>query len=265
MPSLSLVAAVNDDRVLNACLGASAEALGGAELLLERGARCAGTAYNRASARATADVLVFIHQDVYLPPGWIEAFSAALAHLEQLDPSWGVLGVYGVTVAGRPRGWTYSTGLGRLLGQPFSVPQTVRTLDEMLLVIRRSSGLRFSESLPGFHMYGTDICLEAERRGLKNCVIPAFALHNSKGIRHLPWAFWRACLHVQRTHYDLLPVTSPCVTIPRSRVALLAQAFASTLRSLLRSKRVGGRVAAPAELHRSLIARGALLADRMNA
>jgi hypothetical protein len=45
------------------------------------------------------------------------------------------------------------------------LPARVATLDELLLVIRRDSGLRFDHAL-GFHLYGAEICLQARERGL---------------------------------------------------------------------------------------------------
>lgn len=253
MTPFTVICAVNDSAVLESSLQRSPDLKSGVQVILQRGYRDAGRAYNHALELATNEIVIFLHQDVYLPPGWIDALSSAMAQLAQHDPAWGVLGVYGVTMTGQPRGWTYSTGLGRMLGQSFSQPERVRTLDEMLLVIRRTSGLEFDELLPGFHMYGTDICLQAERRGLTNYAIPAFAVHNSNGIHRLPWAFWRACLHVQHAHRDVLPVISVCATIPRSRAKLLARAFVVTLRSSLRSVPVGRRVGDPVQLHRALV------------
>ena len=45
------------------------------------------------------------------------------------------------------------------------LPPQVATLDELLLIVRRDSGLRFDPEL-GFHLYGADICLQASEQGL---------------------------------------------------------------------------------------------------
>ncbi len=58
-------------------------------------------------------------------------------------------------------------------------------LDELLLVIRRSSGLSFDDGLPSFHLYGADICLQAQMGGMKSYIITAFCIHNSNGVRYL--------------------------------------------------------------------------------
>ena len=40
----------------------------------------------------------------------------------------------------------------------------MQSFDELLIVLRRDSGLRFDEGLPGWHMYGTDIVQTARAR-----------------------------------------------------------------------------------------------------
>ena len=54
-------------------------------------------------------------------------------------------------------------------------------LDEVLIAVRKSSGLRFTEEVPGFHCYGADLCFEAERRGLRTFAIDAPLVHLSTG------------------------------------------------------------------------------------
>jgi hypothetical protein len=173
----------------------------------------ASCAYNNGMGKNGNGIFIFVHQDVFLPPGWFKEFKYHINRLSELDPSWGVVGLYGVKASGEGAGFVYSTGLGRFVGQPFKSPIQVRSLDELLLVVRKSSGLRFDERLPGFHLYGTDICLEAEKRGMRNYVIPCFALHNSVGVRWLPWSFWRGYLYLRKKWQDRLPVITPCTTI----------------------------------------------------
>jgi hypothetical protein len=57
----------------------------------------------------------------------------------------------------------------------------VLTLDEVLIAVRKSSGLRFCEEVPGYHCYGADLCCEAAARGLRVMVIDAPLRHLSTG------------------------------------------------------------------------------------
>ena len=99
------------------------------------------------------------------------------------------------------------------LGAPFDGVEEVMSLDELILILRKSSGLRFDEQLDGFHMYGTDICLEARRRGMKCYAISAFCVHNTNGYKLLPFQFWRNYLFMRKKWKSLLPISTSCAKI----------------------------------------------------
>jgi hypothetical protein len=97
-----------------------------------------------------------------------------------MDPNWGVVGAVGIAYdPGTPTTrraighWCDPNGYNR--SSP--LPARVQSLDEQWLGIRRSSGLRFDNRLPGFHCYGVDLCLQAEASGLASYAIDAFAWH----------------------------------------------------------------------------------------
>ena len=250
-PTIAFVVAACDEVVLRAALLASPD-LVSAEVSVQRDASNAATAYNRGLEQTQAEIVVFAHQDVFLPAGWIASLREAVKYLAATDPDWGILGVYGVSEDGEWLGWTYSNGLRQILGQPFSTPCPVRVLDEMLLIVRRSADLRFDEKLPGFHLYGTDICLEAEKRGMQNYIISNFAIHNSNGLLWLPGTFWRACLHLQKTRAAQLPVQSTCARLTCSRFAVFKEFCLDWLRAKYNPERIGTRVPDPAALYRRL-------------
>jgi hypothetical protein len=256
--TVEIISAVNDDLVLTSCLLMSPDLARCGPVVAQRGWKSASLAYNAAIDQSTAEVMVFVHQDVFLPAGWLDKLNAALAELARRDPEWGVLGLYGMTDSGRRKGWVYSEGLGAVLGTEFMGVEPVRTLDEVLLVIRRSSGLRFDAELPGFHMYATDLCLTAERQGLQNYVIPAFAVHNSNGIGRLGKDFWDACEYIRRKWHAVLPVKSPCTTVMASRWRENYQRFRRWIDFGLRRKPVRRRAADGKTLYAHLMAVGLL-------
>jgi len=155
----SLIVAVNSENVLRSNLLRSAEAISAKEVVIQHNPKNASIAYNEGKAKATGEILVFAHQDVYLPPGWAEQLTESIEKLTIKDPNWGVAGVYGVSSAGQGAGYVYSSGLRGFVGEPIFGSICVSTIDEMLLIIRRTAGLQFDEMLPGFHLYGTYICL----------------------------------------------------------------------------------------------------------
>jgi hypothetical protein len=219
----SLVVAVNDEQVLKSTLLASPAIDSNCELIVRRGFNCAGAAYNSGLVEARNNVVVFAHQDVYLPATWLKNLAETLYTLAAASSRWGVLGCFGATQETPPRlhGYCFSTGLRRVLGKPFRTLAPAQTLDELLLVVRRSSGLRFDEQLPGFHLYGADICLQAAARGLENFIIPAFCIHNANGTVRLPREFWRAYFYLRRKWRAVLPVTTCCTTITAACMPML--------------------------------------------
>ena len=209
----TVISAINNESLLKSCLLNSPAVREASEVILQRGYTSAAAAYNNAIDKAQSDLLVLVHQDLYLPHGWLTSLRRALDHLSNVDPNWGVLGVYGVKTSGRERaGFVYCAESGRL-GHAFDGVQEVRSLDEIVLIIRKSSRLRFDEQLPGFHMYGADICLEAQRRGMKSYAISAFCIHNTSGYRMLPLQFWRCYLFMRKKWRAELPIATSCTEI----------------------------------------------------
>jgi GT2 family glycosyltransferase len=238
----SLIVAVNNERVLQQTLLASPAIDETCQVITKQGYSCAGKAYNAGIEEARHDLLVFAHQDVYLPHNWISNLECALTQLASDDPNWAVLGAFGVAKghAAELRGYCYSTGLRRVLGAPFPKPIAAQSLDELVLVVRRSSGLRFDEDLPGFHLYGTDVCLQAERQGMGSYIVSAFCIHNANGIRYLPADFWRAYFYLRRKWWEALPVTTCCTTLTKWCVPV-AHRLALELKRRLRPVQVGTR------------------------
>lgn len=211
--NFTVVSAVNNEAVLESCL-LSSPCLGAADaVLLKRGYSSAARAYNSAIAESKTDILVFVHQDVFLPAGWDTQLEASLAQLSKHDPEWAVAGAWGVHPTGQRFGHLFCVGLGQKLGGDFVAGQQVRTLDEVLLIVRKSSGVHFDEALEGYHFYGTDICLEAEKLGKKCYAISAFCIHNTNGYSLLPWDFWKTYFWLRRKWKRRLPIITPCTEI----------------------------------------------------
>ena len=246
----AVVAAVNDDTVLKNSLMRSPEMEPVKEVFIRRGCLSAGQAYNSGMKASTSDIIVFAHQDVYFPQGWFGSVARSIAAISAKDPDWGVLGVFGISLSGAEAGHLYSTGLRRVLGCPFEEPLEVSSLDEVVLVIRRSSGLQFDEKLPGFHLYGADICLEARQKGLKCYAISAFCVHNSNGLDQLPPAYSRAYFYMRDKWRNQLPIRTPCLAITRWGLPWFRHGLESRL---ARNRKSGARCADPATLCQQLL------------
>jgi hypothetical protein len=250
--NLTIISAVNNDRVLNSCLLSSPDLKSGIEVLAMRGYSSAASAYNAGIARAKGEYLVFVHQDVYLAEGWACKLKQTLDFLAWQDPNWGVLGMWGMSPAGVGVGYLYCVAGIRLLGESFHGCREVKSLDEVLLIIRKSSGLHFDEIMGGFHMYGADICLEAERCGMKSYAFSAFGIHNSNGYGMLPWQFWKSYFLMRRKWINRLPITTPCAEITFWCWPMIRWNIVQALNILFGRHKPGRRVPDPAKLYSEL-------------
>lgn len=237
---MTFVVAVNDRHIFEHNFRASpcVHSEHGHELLIQQGFTSAPKAYNDALRRSSNDLVVFCHQDVYLPERWLSDLGRALDYLALHDPTWGVVGCSGITREHQHWRFLYSSGLG-VSGAPFEYPRQVQTLDEIVLVIRRSSGLRFDERLPSYHLYGTDICLSASRQGMNNYAISAFCIHNTCQLLVLPPDFYRCCEYIKRNWADCLPIQTTCVRITRLSLSLYARRLRETYLRYIRRRSCG--------------------------
>lgn len=178
MRRFSFVCCINRPELAQRCLLASPclRPEEGHQLILVGQATSAGDGMRTALALAKHEWLVMVHQDVYLPLGWDRQFSEALDAVLFDQPRVAVVGVYGLQADATHVGHVYDRD--RWIGEPLTQAQPVRSLDELLVAVRVSSGLCPAPEL-GWHLYGTDVCLSAEARQLQSVVVDAPCEHRS--------------------------------------------------------------------------------------
>jgi glycosyl transferase family 2 len=238
--SITFVIAVNNKNVFKSNFLAS-PCLSGADsqqIIVQEGFSSAATAYNDAIDRSANDLIVFAHQDMIFPEFWLLDLQRALDSLQQTDAQWGVLGCYGETLDDNERGYIYSGGLG-IMGKPMDRPAPVQTLDEIVLILRKSSGLRFDEGLPHFHFYGADICMAAAARGLKSYAISAFCIHNTQQNLILPKEFYQSYRHVKHRWKNALPIRTTCVTMTKFDSHMYKKRIRELYLRFIRRKEIG--------------------------
>ena len=216
-----VIAAVNSDFVLEQCLAASPDVVSGdLPITIIRGANCMAEAYNTGLAETDAAICLFVHQDVYLPRGWLDRAVAAINRLEQHHPDWLVAGPYGVRKDGSHIGRVWDVNMARELGQAGFDPQAIESLDELLLVVKRVAGFKFDPSLPSFHLYGTDIVQSAWDSGMSAWAIELPVVHNNRPWATLGGGYVDAYRYVRRKWAGRLPLFSTVCEITHNPLPL---------------------------------------------
>jgi hypothetical protein len=103
----------------------------------------------------------------------------------------------------------------------FDAPVPVNTIDEVLIVLKRSSGVEFDASLPGFHLYATDLVQTALSFGRRAYVIFAPVIHNSRPSLYLGPDYFDAYRHVARKWKHRLPIRGHVADIVAPGLAYL--------------------------------------------
>jgi hypothetical protein len=124
---------------------------------------------------------VLCHQDIRLDQGHgFDDLVGAIADLDVRDRAWAVAGnAGGNRVLRMTRRITDPHGASSYR----SLPTLVHSLDENFLVVKTGTGICCSPTLTGFHIYGTDLCLNALRDGRTSYVIDFHVHHLSGGTR----------------------------------------------------------------------------------
>jgi hypothetical protein len=136
----------------------------------------------------------------------------------------------------------------------------VVSLDEVILIFRKSSGLVFDENLPGWHLYGADICMAARHAGKKCYAISAFCIHNTNTHSNnlLPWQFWKCYWFIRRRWQASLPIDTPCTRVTFWCWPVLHWHLVYLRNLVTQRPEKKKRADNPAELYRQLQARGIL-------
>lgn len=183
---------------------------------VEEAAPSASLGYNRSIDATEEPILIFAHHDVFLPEGWETLLDARIRQIEAVDPNWAVLGSFGLGPDGTGWGPVWSSSLGQIVGRVPFAPMPATSLDELLIVIRRASGVRFDDAMPGWHMYGTDIAQTAisQGKGVYAGALPC--IHNDAFHGALGEDFDLCYRYMQAKWRSSLPITTPVTRLTKT-------------------------------------------------
>ncbi|WP_421945292.1 hypothetical protein [Pedobacter sp.] len=139
------------------------------------------SAFNLFLKKAKGRYIIICHQDVLINKDGYDELIRCLGQLDNLDTNWGVCGNAG---AAGPNHIVYYISYpdGTFMNKG-KFPLKVTGLDENFLLVKNSANLKVSNNLNGFHLYATDLVLQAELNGFSSYVIPFNLTHKSRGNR----------------------------------------------------------------------------------
>lgn len=209
----SIICAANKPDVLHENLLKS-PGISSHEIIVVFGAKNVPDAYNRGAKIATEEVMIFVHQDVFLPESFFPELESSLESLS--GQNWGILGPIGAKLCPATEETLYIGDMvdrGTRLGNRESLPEAIQTLDEMMLICKKEDAI-FDEEIPSAnHMHGADICINSISRGKKNFAIQAFCYHNSTMGYSLPPEFYASAEYVRNKWKDYLPIVTTCTRL----------------------------------------------------
>lgn len=168
----------------------------------------AGSALNHGVLLAKNDVVVFVHQDVYLH----SLTSLKIAAQQLLDGDFGLIGAVGVKKDGRIVGRVRDRVV--LLGEPVEQLTRVDSVDEVLFMASRAQLLKqpISESSDlAWHAYAVEYGLRMRKLGLRIGVADIPISHNSLSVNRE--RLQEAHQSLANQYYEFLPVVTTCGVI----------------------------------------------------
>lgn len=192
------------------------------QLILMHGCHNAAEGFNRGIILANGDIIVFVHQDVFLPAGWDKTFISGFLEARSLMPA-EIVGVYGLSsLKGVKKSWQLGAvnDRGMRLRGTVPLPARAQSLDEMLFAVPRGSRLRLDPDL-GFDLYATDMVLQAEVRGGCGAVVEAPCDHRALlPLTEIPNSiierFRKSALVFERKWAPYFPIETPCIRFDNS-------------------------------------------------
>lgn len=179
------------------------------ELLLVRGASNAAEGLNAAIAQAKNEIVVLLHQDVYLPEGWSNRFLQQYSIAEQRFGRVGLAGLFGsLSYHGNRKNFGHIVDRDTLL-QHTPLPAAVDTIDEAVMAMPKSNAARFDPRL-GWHLYGADLAMQSMQRGYFVAALDAPCFHHSRTGFSLPAEYQLSAEIFKQKWNDYLPIFTPC-------------------------------------------------------
>lgn len=173
----------------------------------------AAEAYEAGCKDARHPWRLFCHQDVWFPPGFGKELMERLGNTDPRD----IVGFAGVKLGDAPCGRVLDRGR-RLLD--WASTEKAISMDELAICLHKDTPLRLDSSL-GWHLWATDLCLQANRHFSSHTGARVFSMrnaphHNSRSGFDLPKEFIYSAKILSEKWHSVERITTLCGVITRS-------------------------------------------------
>ncbi|RZK37823.1 MAG: acyl esterase [Pedobacter sp.] len=129
--------------------------------------------------KANGKYIILCHQDILINKDNIADLRKRLYDLDVKDQNWAICSNSG---AAGPNHVVYHISYpdGNFMNKG-KFPLKVSAIDENFILVKNDAFLKVSNDLKGFHLYGADLCLQAELNGYSAYVIAFNLTHKSRG------------------------------------------------------------------------------------
>ncbi|PRY15756.1 glycosyl transferase family 2 [Pontibacter ummariensis] len=184
------------------------------------GAFSISEAYNQGLARAKYEFLVFVHEDVAFHT---QDWGQILVNTFSTNSDVGCIGIAGALYKTKaPSGWwgvekgdavinliQHGNGEKRIESAGWGAGERIKevaVVDGVFMATKKSLGICFDTSIPGFHCYDLNLSIEVKLKGFKVIVTKEiFIEHFSPGSLNKGWVVASSVLHNKYT--NALPIS----------------------------------------------------------
>lgn len=198
----------------------------------------AASALNCGAEKAVGEVIVFMHQDIYL---WDNKLLEKYYNILHEKPN-AILGVAGVAQMDHLRYYDFCETKDRIFRGRTSHGKLMQaiTLDECMFAMQKSlwQSLKFDErTCDNWHFYGVDICYNNLLNGGENYILSADICHESKGSAYNK-SFRRSLKSlIKKYRKKLKRIETMCVNIKCNMAMYFIYSMVSRFKQIARRKK----------------------------
>jgi len=213
------------------------------QIITIKGAASAAEAFYQGISKTDCPWIIYCHQDVYFPEGSGHEIERILSKVEKSEETKTVIGFFGITgdlnsenVAAIGK---VTSGLLGTVDRSQNTSKSIIAMDELAVVMYRDCKYKIDPKL-GWHLWATDLCLQAALEGVhlrvESLLLEHYSAHDYVGNGGCPPEYWNSEKVLADKYLQLDIIRSVCSTYIRRQAP---QSLILPKRPLRRPPRLG--------------------------